>query len=690
MIHPSPERIKYLPNVRKFCLKILFYSRAAYNELRNFFSNRLPAQRTLQRWLRCVDGSPGITQLALDTLSEKVKEYKDINKKLHLCIIHDEMSIKKQVLWNDETKSFDGFRTSKNQNSNDEKLPVAKDALVYMVTGPDFRIAVAYFLLAGLDSVDRAALTGEVIRNIEATGAIVMSLTGDGLKANIASYHILGADFKVEKPFFLSPTDANRKIYFIFDPPHMLKLVRKDFAVHKLYFKNELLRWDLLETLAEKQDADNFELANKLTKRRHVSWKLSPMTVRYAVETMSNSVADVLEQLCEDKYMDFVGCEATVKFIRLINNLFDVMNHGDGKKSDDRYKQPICETTITKFQELFEEFKSFVDEMSIVKISKKGISQKTKLTSYLKEQPNKFVGFFGFLQNISSTIGIYNDYVKNGLLDVFYPFQYSQDQLETYFSLVRGSCGANTNPNVVQFMAAYRKLLLCIPHMSSKYTNCNYFEVSNILTVSSTQTPTMPSCNDINSAEAIEINTDYKMLLSPERDPYEHHMCAYISSTIEVNIVQKIKSHCISACQDCLSVFSENRKINDSFIEKKNKSGCPLIQPCCSTRDILIICNNVCKILEENYSHVNYNIVCKTIWNSINIDELYESSQFNCHHHADKLPGTLTHKEHFVIAVVQEYMRMKSINICKRITDEEWAESMKRRKVRRINILTGR
>lgn len=276
---------------------MLFYSRAAYNELRNFFGNRLPAQRTLQRWLRCVDGSPGITQLALDALTEKVTEYKDQNKKLHLCIMHDEMSIKKQVIWNDQTKSFDGFSTPTNPNSNDEQNVVAKDALVYMAVGPDFRIAVAYFLLGGLDAVDRAALSKEVIRNIEATGSIVMSLTGDGLKANISSYQFLGADFKADKPFFLSPTNANRKIYLIFDPPHMVKLVRKDFAVHQIYFKGDLLRWDLLEKLADKQDSENFELANKLTKRRHMEWKLCPMTVRYAVETMSNSVADVLEQL---------------------------------------------------------------------------------------------------------------------------------------------------------------------------------------------------------------------------------------------------------------------------------------------------------------------------------------------------------------------------------------------------------
>lgn len=86
---------------------------------------------------------------------------------------------------------------------------------------------------------------------------------------------------------------------------------------------------------------------------------------------------------------------------------------------------------------------------------------------------------------------------------------------------------------------------------------------------------------------------------------------------------------------------------------------------------------------------MNYKIVCKTILNNIDIDKLYESSQFNCHHHAEKTLGPLTHKEQFAFAIIQEYMRLKSTNIGRRITDEDWAESMKRRRARRMKIVKG-
>lgn len=73
-----------------------------------------------------------------------------------------------------------------------DHLDIAKDVLVYMVVGENFKLPVAYFLLNGLEALERAALTQEVIRHVNETGAKVISLTGDGLIANIACLKHLG------------------------------------------------------------------------------------------------------------------------------------------------------------------------------------------------------------------------------------------------------------------------------------------------------------------------------------------------------------------------------------------------------------------------------------------------------------------------------------------------------------------
>lgn len=334
--------------------------------MRNFFGNTLPSVRTIQRWIRSADASPGITTLALEIIEHKVQSYKEQGKELHLCLMSDEMSIRKQITYKLEHKNFSGFTSVSNSRKNDSntELAVAKDALVFMAVGPDFRIAVGYFLLNGLESIDRAALTREVIRSVHGTGAKIISLTSDGLRANIVVTKLLGADFKADKPFFPNPFKPEQRIYIILDPAHMLKLVRKYFAERQLYHNENKLQWKLLEILAKKQDSDNFELGNKLS-HRHINYEIAKMEVRLAVETFSNSVADVLQQLDEDGYEDFIGCNALVEFIRLMNNLFDVTNHGEGKKTDDRFKQPISESTIDSVLELFDRDREFIKQIKI-------------------------------------------------------------------------------------------------------------------------------------------------------------------------------------------------------------------------------------------------------------------------------------------------------------------------------------
>lgn len=132
------------------------------------------------------------------------------------------MSMRKQISWKSENESFSGFVTKFNSKAkeNNNELAVAKDILVFMVVGPDFRIAVAYFLLNGLQSIDRAALTREVLRSVHRTGAKIISLTSDGLRANVVVARLLGADFKNNKPFFPNRCNPEDKIYIIFDPTH--------------------------------------------------------------------------------------------------------------------------------------------------------------------------------------------------------------------------------------------------------------------------------------------------------------------------------------------------------------------------------------------------------------------------------------------------------------------------------------
>ncbi|RYF41516.1 MAG: hypothetical protein EOO27_46240, partial [Comamonadaceae bacterium] len=72
--------------------------------------------------------------------------------------------------------TFEGFSENNHRKKND-KVPLLKDASVFMAVGPDFRISVGYQLLNGQNAVDRASFTREVIRRLDLTGAKTISLT---------------------------------------------------------------------------------------------------------------------------------------------------------------------------------------------------------------------------------------------------------------------------------------------------------------------------------------------------------------------------------------------------------------------------------------------------------------------------------------------------------------------------------
>lgn len=658
--------------------------------MRAFFNHKLPTIRTLQGWLACIDASPGITLVALDAITEKAAAYKSQGEQLLLCLSYDEMSIRQQVQFNKSKMSFQGLSEDTNSTNNMNKVPIVKDALVFMAVGTDFRITVAYQLLRGMTAIDRAVFAREVIRRVDLTGAKVISFTGDGLHANLAVAKLLGANFDDNKPYFQRPSNPKENIYIIFDPPHMIKLLRKYLSEQNLQHGEHKMEWELLKKLAAKQGSENFSLTNKPT-QNHILWKDHKMNVKKAVQIFSNENADALQQLCEDLYDDFIGCGKFTEFLRLTNNIFDIMNFGECKKTDHHFKQPLCPSTIGKFRELFDSFKRFVFGMTIEIKRKKNVSRVPVVTQ---------MGFVGLLINIESTIGIYEDYVKQTKSCVFYTFQYGQDNLETYFSLIRASLGCNNNPNAEQFQCAYRKLLFCAPHISgSVNTNCNVEFPKQLLNVSSSSSNIMsvPQCSmqisKILLARSIEIEIDYSTLINSELEPYEQHVYALMASAVETEIIQRYQKQTTASCQDCLSVFSQNSKISDDLVAKKISRGLLHAQPCLSTLNIILATEEINKNL-QSIENLNYVCAAKTIFNLIvfqnETSDLYKSSDFDPHQQNEVHNIPITHKEKFILQVIHTFLTMKSKLICHRISMEEQAEDRNKRLNKRIRILTGK
>lgn len=430
---------------------IEYCSPKAYRYVRKVFHNNLPAPETIRRWYKSIDGEPGITTESLNILKQKAEASAKDGKVILLTLMWDEVAIRKSSEWIESELKFSGFvscANTKRRKTRGDQLDIAKDALVYMVVGDGFKIPVAYFLLRGLESLERAALTQEVIRHVNGTGARVISLTGDGVISNIAVLKHLGVNFEEDKTYFKSPTNPDHKIYAILDPPHMLKLFRGCMATHKLYYDNKPICWDYIVELHQIQMEKNINLGNKL-RNQHINYGTRPMNVQLAAETMSRSVADGIDQLREDNYEQFRDSEGTTKFIKFVNNTFDICNVQASKMSridrtdhiNSGYKWPITASTAENLFAYFNEAKAYFKSVQIDEVYENKKKNIKRCTRKLAIRSRSSTPFLGVVCNLTSFEGLYNNYVLNGPLTALYTYQFSQDHLETWFSCVRIGLG---------------------------------------------------------------------------------------------------------------------------------------------------------------------------------------------------------------------------------------------------------
>lgn len=182
--------------------------------------------------------------------------------------------------------------------------------------------------------------------------------------------------------------------------------------------------------------------------------------------------------------------------------------------------------------------------------------------------------------------------------------------------------------------------------------------------------------------QCIELDFNYADAIDGSIEKMDEHICAYVASEIEKSIVNTIKRCTVRDCQDCLTVFGENIKVVNAFINRKNATARFHI-PCQSTVNIVKATNEILNILadEQILSHpTTYNNALRTIINHIDMDDLYDRSLFSLHNTANHV-----HKEEFIFKVISEYLKMKSHKIGTKISEEERGRYIRHNNRKRVH-----
>ena len=385
----SGKGSKYTPEMKSFALTLQVYSAKAYEF--ETFNLALPSQSQIRRWYGKVAADPGFTQPAFNALKVKAEEAEKKGKKVICSPMMDEMAIKKHISW--DGKKYNGYVDLGN-GINDDSLPVAADALVFIVVAVDgsWKVPCGYFFVDGLSGEERANLVKVCIQHLSDVGIQVISLTCDGPSCHFSMLSALGASLHPSNliPYFPHPENENETIYALLDVCHMLKLVRNTLAEKEIIVNKDggKILWQYLVHLEKLQNDEGLRLGNKL-KKAHIQWKQQKMKVNLAAQSLSSSVADAIEYCATTlKLPQFQGSEATVEFLRLFDHLFDVLNSRNPLAKG--YKSPLRVSNKHIWD-------PFLDE------AYKYISGLKQLSGGLMTTSRRKTGFVGFLAAIKST-----------------------------------------------------------------------------------------------------------------------------------------------------------------------------------------------------------------------------------------------------------------------------------------------
>lgn len=273
---------KYSPELRVFALSLRFYSSRAYDYVRKTFNNLLPGPSTIRCWYKVVDGRPGFTDEALKIIS-KVVENK--NARLQVSLVMDEIAIRKGVTYkSNKLYGYVNLGTYLMQEDGDN-LPLGKSVLVFMIVSLTYgwKTPIAYFVIDSLSAKERANLLEIALQLLHEAKADVRTITFDGAATNLSMCRELGADFRLGNnfaPYFRHPT-TTENIYIMWDPCHMLKLVRNAFAELGDFEDGDgkVISWQHIKKLHEIQNTEGLSAATKLT-NKHLNFRDNKMNVR--------------------------------------------------------------------------------------------------------------------------------------------------------------------------------------------------------------------------------------------------------------------------------------------------------------------------------------------------------------------------------------------------------------------------
>lgn len=458
--------MRWHPMLIRLALHLHSLSASAYEFVNETEFITLPSSRRLYDYSHFVQATEGCQQEITDQILKRIKKCGTEDHLSFVNLMFDEVHIRSSLVFSRSSGELIGYtqlsdveeelrKMQAELNSKTYKPRLAKKALVFMVQGitSDVKDVVAVYSTDDLSSSDLFDKTWEVIYHLEDSDIRVLTMTFDGASVN---RKFVQMHEKLDSSFSYCYSTRNlaaggRPLFFILDPPHLIKTIRNALAnsfSHKgnkrLWKNGQFLSWKVIETLFELTKGHKFR-GHKLTKAHVKLTSFSVMTVLLATQVFSNSVAQCIEELSGHESMKGYDTSELVLFIRLMNRFFDVVNgkdkDGEGNNPD---KFPFTSSDDARLSFLQNDFLQFFEQW------KEDIRNRPGYFTTCEK--NNMIITHQALGSMEITVRAMTGAIRY-MLDVagapsVCARVFNQDPLEQYFSKVRRKQGDNRNPTM--------------------------------------------------------------------------------------------------------------------------------------------------------------------------------------------------------------------------------------------------
>lgn len=240
----NKKQIRWHPLIIRWALYLHHRSSGAYETLRDSGVISLPSTRTLRDYRHFSSTKTGFSAIADAQLHELTQLKRPTKLAKYIFLLIDEIYLKEGLVYNKSTGSLIGFSdlgsVPQQLDEFERKLasdtpptrPLAKTMMVIMVRGIfcDIKFPYAQFPMASGTAGDLYPLVWRAIDRLECTGFHVLGITADGASINRRLFNMHSTKKEIVYKTRNFYAKDSRDVFFISDPPHLIKTVRNAFA----------------------------------------------------------------------------------------------------------------------------------------------------------------------------------------------------------------------------------------------------------------------------------------------------------------------------------------------------------------------------------------------------------------------------------------------------------------------------